>query len=139
MTYTQTQYGYIVCIHAGEEIMDTLLSFVRNHDLSGTTFTGLGAVRKADVGMYNMNTHAYEYTHLPNPHEIANLTGNTARHDDDIHLHVHITLANKKQQAFGGHLKQAVAEPTCEIHIIDHEVPFTRTHDAYSQLPLLNL
>ena len=138
MISQSTSFGFIVRIEAGEEILNTLESFCNTNAITGGVFMGIGAVRNATIGMYHMDIKEYRFRTFNEPHEITNLTGNVAMHNDELMIHAHITLGSADQTAIGGHLQQAETDPTCEITFFSGTV-LTRAHDDYSDLPLLDL
>ena len=44
--------------------------------------------------------------------------------DGEVYIHLHISLSNEENHAFGGHLTSAVISGTCELYIrvVDGEV-----------------
>jgi len=138
MTYKNTSLGFILRIHADEELMEELTAFADEHAISGAFFYGLGALKRATIGMYHMNRYEYDFQDFDSPHEITNLTGNIARVNEEAKIHAHITLADSEQRAFGGHVKEAIIEPTCEIVCFSTE-SLSRTEDPHSKLHLLSL
>ncbi|MEX0672685.1 MAG: PPC domain-containing DNA-binding protein [Candidatus Paceibacterota bacterium] len=138
MSYQHTTFGYIIRIPQGDGIKQTLEEFCADQKINGGSFFGIGAVRSATIGMYHINNFEYTYSDITKPHEITNLTGNVALYDETLLIHAHITLAGADHQACGGHLKEAIAEPTCEITLFTHD-PLQRTYDERSCLPLLDL
>lgn len=139
MTFTETTNGYVVRIEAGEELITMLTAFADEHEIHGAFFIGLGALKYARIGMYFMHDYEYHFQDFDEPHEITNVTGNIARHNNELAVHAHITIADQHQRAYGGHIDEAVIEPTCEIRIVNQGVSLTRTVDEHSQLPLLDL
>jgi len=139
MMYQQTARGFVIRIESGEPIIQTLFHFCDEREIYGGMFIGLGALRSATIGMYDMGELEYRFQVFDTPHEITNLTGNISRYRDEIMIHAHITIADEEQRAFGGHLEEATAEPTCEIFLEDIGRELSRTLDATSRLALLDL
>lgn len=136
MKYQSTTSGYIVRIEQGEEIIKSLKSFADKKNLAGGFFYGLGAVREASVGMFNTDKLEYEFQSF-GAHEITNITGNIARKEEELIIHAHVTLADSKQRAFGGHLLSAIINPTCEM-IFFSSGRMARSVDEETSLSLLD-
>lgn len=139
MQFATTDKGYIIRIEAGEELVSTLQHFFEEEDVSGAVFTGIGATEDATVGMYLPDEQEYSFQSFDQQMEITNLTGNVAQIDDDVTVHMHATLADEAQNAYGGHLKSAVINPTCEIYVTDHDATIERSRDDETNLDLLDL
>ena len=139
MTYQQTSRGFVIRIESGEPIIHTLLHFFDEQEIRGGLFVGIGAVSEATVGMYHTDILEYRFTTFDTPLEITNLTGNVSVHNENLVVHAHVTLADERQNAFGGHLEEAVALPTCEVFFEDTGRELNRTVDDESLLALFDL
>ena len=78
---------------------------------------GLGASDHLTMGCYDVAQQKYHVKDLDGAFEITNLTGNMTRKDGKPYLHVHITVADESQKAFGGHLNACVISGTCELFV----------------------
>lgn len=134
MTYSEYNGSYLLRLMPGEELMETLTAFCQTHGIIGGTILGLGAVREAELGFFNVHTKQYAAKTFSGEFEVSNLTGNISAEK----LHIHLTMGDKDFQAHAGHCHKAIADPTLEVSII----PFAETHrvkDDYSGLDLLTL
>jgi predicted DNA-binding protein with PD1-like motif len=69
--------------------------------------------------------------------EITSLTGNVSIKDGKPLVHVHVTLADKKGNAFGGHLAEGTIVFACEVCIqVFQGEPLKRGFDKTTGLPL---
>lgn len=98
---------------------------------------GIGAVQKARVGYYNQVSREYQFIEYDQPLEITKLSGNVSTRDDVPFVHAHVTLADEKGNAFGGHLAPGTILFACEVIVESFEGPaLERSHDATTGLPL---
>ena len=114
----------VVRIDRGEEIVGTLKQLCKNLDIKLGTITGIGAVDKATIGLFDVKTKKYHSKELRGDHEIAPLFGNVSMMGGEIYIHLHANLANAEHKSFGGHLNSAFVSATFEgvIDIIDGKI-----------------
>lgn len=99
---------WVVSINIGEEVVETLKKFCKNNKIKLGTISGIGAVKKATIGFYNLETKKYYPKELDGDYEITSLLGNISTMDGEVYLHLHINLADSTYNTFGGHLNSAV-------------------------------
>jgi uncharacterized protein len=88
----------------GADLLAEITALCKERDISLGQVSAIGAVKKACVGFYDQGKRVYEYITFDRPMEIANLTGNISIKDGAPFVHAHVTLADEKGAAFGGHL-----------------------------------
>lgn len=115
---------YVVRLEKGEEIVESLTRFCKENDIKLGRVTAIGAANKVTIGLFNTETKEYHSTDLTGDMEITNLAGNISRMDGEVYLHLHITVCDEENNAYGGHLNSAVISATCEmiIDVIDGNV-----------------
>ncbi len=113
------QNGQVLAIRldAGDEIVASVLKAARDYRISSGTISGLGAVRSAEIGLFDPADQQYHKTALTQPLEVASLSGNLSTKDGEPYAHLHIVLGDVHGSAFGGHLSAAVVSATAEIFI----------------------
>lgn len=141
MNYVYDDFNYTLRIEKGEQVMKTLLGFVREKNIKGAWVLGLGGLMWAELGFYDLNTQEYAWQKFDELLELTNLTGNIAWQDDKPVLHAHVTVSDASFHAHGGHLREAEAAGTVElfIHVWDDEQGLTRQKDDQTGLNLLQL
>ena len=115
---------WVVSINIGEEVVETLKKFCKDNNIKLGTISGIGAVKKATIGFYNLETKKYYPKELNGDYEITSLLGNISTMNGEVYLHLHINLADSTYNTFGGHLNSAVIGGAGEFIIeeIDGEV-----------------
>ena len=115
---------WVVSINIGEEVVETLKKFCEDNKIKLGTINGIGAVKKATIGFYNLETKKYYPKELNGDYEITCLSGNISTMDGEVYLHLHINLADSTYNTFGGHLNSAVIGGVGEFIIeeIDGEI-----------------
>lgn len=118
MEFRQFGSKYIIRLEKGEEIIESLTKLCKDNNIKLGLVSGIGAVNKITIGAFEPDTKKYHQKEMEGIFEIIALTGNTSTMNDEVYLHLHITVSDHDCQAFGGHLNKAVISATAEI-IID--------------------
>ncbi len=118
MDYRKFGSKYVVRLDKGEEIVGAIKNLCREKNIQLGTVSGIGAVDKAVIGLFETARKKYHSRELTGDMEITSLVGNISTQDGEVYLHLHITLADSSLGAVGGHLNKAVISATGEI-IID--------------------
>ncbi len=125
MRYQRFGTGIVLRVDRDEEILDCLTQLCRKEEIRLASVTGLGAVKKAVLGVFDTNEKVYYKETYEGIYEIASLTGNITRQDGQPYLHIHAVIANGHTgEIHGGHVNEAVIGATGElfIQILDGEV-----------------
>lgn len=128
----------ILVLKRGDEILDSLSSYINDNCLNSAWITGIGALSEARLALYDLETKEYHHKDLAGPLELINLNGNVGKYKNEIALHLHVTLSDKNMKAFGGHLLMAKVAATCEIKISPLATPILRKHDSEIGLNLID-
>lgn len=115
---------YIIRLEKGEEIVSTITELVKKEKISLGRISGIGAVNRVVVGLFELETKEYHKKEFNGAFEILNLSGNISQMEEKEYLHFHITIGDKDFNAYGGHLNEAVVSATAEliIDVIDGSV-----------------
>ena len=118
-----TRFGWIVRIDPGEEIVQTLKSFARDHGVRAGLISGLGAVGETELGFFVRGPRQYVTRRFEGDYEIGSLTGNFSELDGQPFPHCHVVIAGEDMVAHAGHLFRGLVTVTCEVTIVtDPEV-----------------
>ena len=137
MKFKKIGSKWIVRIDKGEEIVETLKKFCKENKIKLGTISGIGATDRVTIGLFNTKNKQYHSQELIGDYEITNLSGNISTMNDEIYLHLHISLADSKYNAYGGHLNSAVISGTGEIVIEEIEDIIEREFNEEAGLNLL--
>lgn len=128
---------FAVVFDPGEDAPAKLLEFAASYDVAAATFTGIGAFSSATLGFFERDKQDYHRIAFDEQVEVVSLIGNFAVEGDQPRLHCHAVIANRKAQAFGGHLLAGRVEPTLEVVVVDTPAYLRRKIDGATGLPLL--
>ncbi|MBW8002362.1 MAG: DNA-binding protein [Planctomycetes bacterium] len=119
------------------DLLEELTEICKQNKIQLGRVEALGAVKKARIGFYDQQKKEYNFFEIDKPLEITNLIGNVSLKDGEPIVHAHITLADAKGNAFGGHLAPGTIIFACEFIINSYEGPeYCRGLDQQTHLPL---
>jgi hypothetical protein len=130
---------YTLVFESGDSVVDELVAFAAEHDLSASHFTAIGAFRGAILGFYDLEAQRFEEIPVEEQVEVVSLMGNITRYDGAPQLHAHVVLGRRDGSTVGGHLLGATVHPTLEMMLIETPGTLQRRHDEATGLPLLDL
>lgn len=139
MRYRRTGTIFLIRFLKGEEVMKSLGEFLTKNNISLASFSGIGAVQKAEIGFYDLKNKKYLWEKIDEEMEVLSLIGNVSLLDGKPFIHAHITLGDRNCNARGGHLKEATVGATLEIVLKKLTGKIKRTFDDEIGLNLLDL
>lgn len=128
---------WVVRIDKGEEIVETLTQLCKKNKIKLGSVSGVGGIERVTVGSFKAKTKEYFSQELIGDYEITNLIGNISTMKGKIYLHLHITISDSNNNAFGGHLNSAIISTTGEIIIEEIEGEIEREFNEEVKLNLL--
>jgi len=135
MKYKDIEDKLIVKLEKGEEIVTELEKALEENSIFAGSFQGIGAVSKATLGHYSLESKDYSERELDQPLEIVSLQGTVSREG----VHPHICLGTSNMETYGGHLVEATVAATCEIIVHSASGRLDRYHDEEIGLDLLDI
>jgi uncharacterized protein len=130
---------YAIVMDTGDEAMQCLGAFAKEHRLSAARFTGLGAFSEVIVGFFAPEEKDYRRIALREQVEVASLVGDVAIADGEPKIHAHLVVTRSDGSAWGGHLLEGRVRPTLEVLLIESQAHLHRRHDPETGLPLIVL
>ena len=135
----KTGNKWIIRLDKGDEIIESLTLFAKENNIKGGHLTGIGAANNLKIGLFDTEKKEYITRQFTDDYEIISLLGNVSVQEEKVRLHLHITIADKEQKAFGGHLYSAVISAVCEIVLEEIPEGLKRFKDQNTGLYLLDL
>jgi uncharacterized protein len=115
VTYSSTEFGFLLRLEPGDEVIRCLIQFAREHELDAALVTGSGAVVEADLGAAGSQDHEHRRRRLEEPLVACSLTGTLTLLDGEPFPCVHGTFARADHSVVGGHVFEAVSAGTVEL------------------------
>jgi hypothetical protein len=129
----------VIVFSSGEEMVRGLTALARDEKLFAAHFTGIGALRSAILGYFDVTRREYRRFGIDEQVELLSLTGNIALEGDKPKVHAHVVVGRFDGSTLGGHLLDAHVRPTLEIVLVESPPHLRRTFDPASGLALLDL
>lgn len=138
MEYKKHNNSYVLRVDIGEDIVESIKVCCANEKIRLGMINGIGAIGDVTVGVYETATKEYHSVQLKGDYEITSLTGNVTEKDNEVYLHLHISVAGRDYNVKGGHLNRAIVSATAEIVITEIDGTVERRFDDNIGLNLLN-
>lgn len=129
---------YVLVFHTGDEIMAGMAEFAGRAHLRDAHFTGIGAVSRATLGIYDLHRKQYLKIIVPSQSEVLSLIGDITLDRGKTAVHAHIALGYADGTAHGGHLLKGTVSPTLEVFVTDYPAALRKKHDLVSGLDLID-
>lgn len=115
----------IIRADRGEELLEAIREACEQHGVKLGVVTGIGAVDRAVVGAFSVETQNYtKHTYEDQEMEILSISGNISTMNGEYYGHLHAVVGLPDGTAVGGHANELRISATSEIfvQIIDGEV-----------------
>jgi predicted DNA-binding protein with PD1-like motif len=134
------QKTYALIFATGDEVMSTLTAFAKEHRLSGSHFTAIGAFQEATLAYFDWEKKAYQKIPVREQVEVVSLVGDVALAENgEPKVHAHVVVGRSDGSARAGHLLEARVRPTLEVVLTETPAHLQRRHDPQSGLALIRL
>lgn len=130
---------FIIVFQEADEVVEGLTRFAEEAQLDAAEFTGLGALRSATLGFWDVDEKDYHRIEIDEQVEVISLLGNITTADGKAKVHPHIVLGKRDGTAHGGHLLKAHVRPTLELIVTETPSHLRRRMDEAAGLPLIDL
>jgi uncharacterized protein len=130
---------YALIFDKGDEVVEALTAFAREHDLAGAHFTAIGAFSDVTLGYFDRKRRDYAKIPIREQVEVLSLVGDIARQDGAPKVHAHVVVGKADGTAHGGHLLDGRVWPTLELILTETSRELARVSDRESGLALIDL
>jgi uncharacterized protein len=138
MKYFQKDNNYLVVLEKGEELFESLKSFLEQTQLETAWINGLGGCTEVELGFYDLSEKKYHWKIFSETLEITSLIGNITRGEGNEPLfHIHGNFANSDYQTIGGHVNKMIIGGTCELQLTPLKEGLTREMNEEIGLKLI--
>lgn len=122
MQFTSTDFGFLLSLQPGDEVIRCLIQFARAQEVDAAVITGSGSVAEVELGSAGDRERDRRRTTIMEPLEACSLTGTVTLVDGEPFPHLHGTFARNDHSLIGGHVYQAVCLHRTEIavQLTDH-------------------
>ena len=103
---------YVVRVDKDEEIIETLKGFCATNQITLGWVSGIGAVNRVTLGLFETKPKRYIAEELTGDFEITALSGNITTMNKEVYVHLHVTVSDLQHKTYGGHLTSAIVSAT---------------------------
>ena len=104
MQYEKVEKDYFINIAKDEKVIETLTGICKERGIRNAKLSGIGAVKKTEIGAYDLPEKEYIKKEYPEILELLSFEGNVSLKDGDPFIHAHVVLSDHQMKTFGGHL-----------------------------------
>lgn len=115
MHVSYTEFGFVLILEPGDELIRCLIQVAREHEIDGAVITGAGTVGEVELGTGGIHGREHCRTRLSAPLEACSLTGSITLVDGEPFPHLHGCFARSDCSLLGGQVYQAVCAARCEV------------------------
>jgi predicted DNA-binding protein with PD1-like motif len=131
---------YALIFEVGDEVMDGLKAFAKEHRPRSAHFTAIGAFRDAVLAYFDWQSKEYKDLPVDEQVEVLTLAGDVAWKDDgEPVVHAHVVVGRSDGSTRGGHMRKAHVRPTLEVILVEYPKHLERKHDPATGLTLINV
>jgi uncharacterized protein len=116
VTFCTTEYGFILSLDPGDEVINCLIRFARQRDIDHASIAGAGALGEVELGSPPGSTSGQRRL-LNGPLEARSLTGTLTLLDGQPFPHLRGAFVRPDGSVAGGHVYQAVCREGLELAI----------------------
>jgi uncharacterized protein len=117
VTSTPTDFGFLLTLEPGDEVVRCLIQFARAQEVDAAIVTGIGSVIEAELGAGGGRERDHRRRTVTEPLEACSITGTVTLVDGEPFPHLHGTFARADHSLLGGHVYQAVCAQSIELAI----------------------
>lgn len=137
MQTKETDFGHVVVLEPGDELIDSLKRFATQCNVDTAFLSGIGAVDRVELGYFHPSSQEYARTRLEEELEVLTVTGSITLLDGEPKPHVHGIFGRSDFSTVGGHVFEAVCSVTLELQLAVTGTPIRRGPVEYSTLDLM--
>ena len=130
---------FALVMDTGDDVMPSLLAFVKQHHATAAHFSAIGAFSRAVLGYFDWEKKDYIRIPVDDQVEVVSLLGDIALEKEEPKIHGHAVLGRRDGTVVGGHLLEAVVRPTLEIVITESPSHLRREFDPQAGIALIKL
>jgi uncharacterized protein len=130
--------SFALIFEIGDDPVADLTEFARRERLMGSSFTAIGAFRRATLGYFVPERKEYDRREIEEQVEVLAMIGNVAVSEGEPIVHAHVVLSRRDYSAMGGHLFGAEVWPTLELILTESGAQLHKRRDRNTGLALID-
>ena len=130
---------WLLKLEPGDEIVETLVGFLRKHRVKSAFLTAIGAGEDLVLGCFDPKARSYHKRTFKGDNEVAAIVGNVGWLKQAPACHIHAVISRPNLTTFAGHLFSGTVTVTLEVALVPGTRRLARKPDPLSGLNLLAL
>lgn len=131
--------GWLVRLDREEEVTAALETFLREEGIEAGAVSGIGGIRDAELGFFDLPSKTYRRKTVPGNLELIRYGGNITLADGKPFIHAHAVVSGPDFKAWAGHFFSARVAVTGEFILRPADWKVARRPDAFTGLHLMDL
>ncbi len=133
------QREFLCNIPYNSDLLLSIKELAKKLQIKSAVFSLIGALKTATLYFYVQNENKFEKNIFESQFEIVSGIGNIAIMDEDVVVHAHLVIADRKGNCYGGHLTEGSKVFACEVYIRELSPTVSRKYDPITGLNLMVL
>ncbi len=117
MQYEKDGQNYFLYIEKNEKVMHTITKFCLDKNIQNGRISGIGAVKKTEIGAYDIIKKEYLKKEYSDSLELVSFEGNVTLKESQPFLHAHVVLSDHDMITLGGHLFETTVAAVGEFFL----------------------
>jgi predicted DNA-binding protein with PD1-like motif len=136
----ERERAFALVLQTGDPVMESVLGFAREQELTAASFTAIGALSDARMAWFDWEARDYEQFAIDEQIEVLTMAGDVALGPEgEPQVHAHVVCGRRGGETVGGHLVEAHVRPTLEIVLREAPAQLRKRIDPESGLALIRL
>jgi predicted DNA-binding protein with PD1-like motif len=132
------QRTFALVLETGDEAMDCIERFAKQHRISAAQISGIGAFSAVTLKYFDWEQKQYSSNEVKEQVEVASLLGDVAlAPSGEPSIHVHLVVGRRDGSALAGHLGEGQVRPTLELVLTESPAHLQKVKDAATGLALI--
>lgn len=129
---------YVLVFAKNDEVLSGISDFAAQHHILSARFTAIGALKEVTLAWFDLNRKSYKLNVIHQQVELISLIGDIGLYDDNPVVHVHCSVGFSNGSTQGGHLVEAVTNPTVELFMTIFPTALQKELDKETDLKLIH-
>ena len=104
--FSWVQKVHYIKFEKDQLLLESITEYAKKNNIKTAEISFIGAVQNANVMYFNQSKKEYDKHTFEGGHEVLSGLGNVSILEGEPFVHVHMTVADKNGNAFGGHLDE---------------------------------
>ncbi len=114
MTFASVKNFLLQRLQPDSDLLEELEKLAQKEAIPLAHLSGIGALKRAALGIFLPQEARYEKKELVGELEICSLTGNISLKEGKPFVHAHLVVSDREGRAWGGHLL-----PGCQVFVAE--------------------